>query len=83
MKTYQPISCSYYDYLLELATFKKLVSIVYLEHKVNLEINSIIVDVYTKKGIEFLKTKHDIIIRLDQIVSVDNKLNTNESCSVK
>lgn len=83
MKTYQPISCNYYDYLLELATFKKLVSIVYIEHKVNLEINSIIVDVYTKKGIEFLKTKHDIIIRLDQIVSVDNKLNTNESCSIK
>ena len=82
MKTYKPIDCSYHDYLLELATFKKMIAIVYLENDVRQEITTRIVDVYTKKGEEFLVTESDLTIRLDQLISVNNKLNSHESCSI-
>ena len=52
MNTYKAIACSYYDYLLEMATFKKLVSIVYKENDIKLELKAVIVDVYTKNGAE-------------------------------
>lgn len=82
MKTYKPIACSYHDFLLEVATFKKNITIVYLENDLEKEITTSIVDVYTKKGEEFLITKTNLTIRLDQLISVDNKLNTDESCSI-
>lgn len=82
MKTYKPIACSYHDFLLEVATFKKNIAIVYLENDLEKEITTSIVDVYTKKGEEFLITKTNLTIRLDQLISVDNKLNTDESCSI-
>ncbi len=83
MNTYKPIACSYYDYLLELATFKRITSIIYKENNIKLELKAVIVDVYTKSGIEFLKTNTDHIIQLDHLLSVNNKLNTNENCNVK
>lgn len=82
MKTYKPIACSYHDYLLELATFKKVIPIVYKENEINTVITTRIVDVYTKKGEEFLVTESDLTIRLDQLISVNNKLNSDESCSI-
>ena len=81
MKTYKPISCSYHDYLLELATFKKLVPIVYLHDNIEVKTESIIVDVYTKKGAEFLITKNGITIQLDHLISVNTKLKQDENCS--
>lgn len=81
MKTYKPIACSYHDYLLELATFKKLVPIVYLEGDKTIEIETIIVDVYTKTKEEFLITKSNVTIRLDQLISVNNKLKEDETCN--
>ncbi len=82
METYKPIACSYHDYLLELATFKKVVPIIYLESDVKQVITTRIIDVYTKKGEEFLVTESNLTIRLDQLISVNNKLNSDESCSI-
>jgi transcriptional antiterminator Rof (Rho-off) len=82
-KTYKPIACSYYDYLLELATFKNMVSIVYLVNSIKIETTAILIDIYTKKGIEYLKTDTNIIIQLDELISVGGKLNTDESCTLK
>jgi len=83
MNTYTPIDCSYHDYLLELATFKKVVTIVYLKNNDKREVISTIVDVYTKKGAEYLVTENDLTIRLDQLISVNKKLNTDENCSLR
>jgi len=83
MNTYTPIDCSYHDYLLEMATFKKVVPIIYLENNDKKEITSRIIDVYTKKGAEFLVTENDLTIRLDQLISVNNKLNTDGNCNIK
>jgi len=83
MNTYTPIDCSYHDYLLELATFKKVVTIVYLENNDKREVISKIVDVYTKKGAEFLVTENDLTIRLDQLISVNKKTNADKNCNVK
>tara|TARA_B110000211_G_C13801902_1_gene430945 strand:- start:436 stop:687 length:252 start_codon:yes stop_codon:yes gene_type:complete len=82
MITYKPIACSYYDYLLEVATFKKLVSIVYLQDTTEKEIESVIRDVYTKKGVEFLITENGITIQLDKLLSVDGHLKTDKNCNI-
>jgi len=71
---YKTISCSFYDLLLEKATLKEKVQITYKVNKApETTVSAIIVDVYTKSKEEFLKLDNDLIIRLDHIISVDDK----------
>lgn len=70
-KEYIPINCSFHDQLLELATFKSRVKIVFngRDHETN-EIVDVIEDVFTSPSkAEFLRTRGGEEIRLDQIIS--------------
>ena len=68
---YTPIACSFHDLLLDRATRKASVDITYSDQGKELTINTIIKDVYTKEGEEFLLTTDKRVIRLDHLRSVD------------
>ena len=71
---YQPIDCSFHDVLLDRITRKKEVHIVYSaasQGQVK-DKHILLEDVFTKHKQEFLKMADGEIIRLDQIVSVDD-----------
>ena len=69
---YNAISCNFYDFLLAKATLKEEVQILYKdEHQKEISIREMIVDVYTKEGVEYLKLKNEQIIRLDYLLAVE------------
>jgi len=73
-KTYVPISCSYYDELEALATFKKLVNIQYLDEQgAAQETEDVIKDLFTKEKIEYMLLQSGNSIRLDYLIKVDGK----------
>ena len=82
-KTYKPISCDYYDILLDFATKKQEVSIVLTSEEGNdpMEFSDIIIDVFTKKGEEFMNLKSGNTYRLDRIISV-NGIELNGFCAI-
>lgn len=83
MKKYKAISCQFYDYLLETITLKKSVNLEYLTDKgKTIKANSILFDVFTKDGGEYLKLSDSTIIRLDHILEINGKLNNQSSCSI-
>lgn len=72
---YQPIDCNYYDELVLFAMRKKKVTINYrAEGKEEVCIESIIKDVYSKEGEEFLLLENEKAIRLDQLIAVGGKV---------
>jgi len=81
---YKKISCGFYDLLLEKATLKEKVLIRCKKAGVGEgSISGVILDVYTKNQEEFLKLDSDQIIRLDYIVSVDDKsLSDSVNCNL-
>jgi len=82
-KKYQPINCSFHDVLLEHATFRRRIEIVY--HAIDgtrKESQNIIKDVYTKSKEEFMLLDDGNTIRLDHIVSVDGALLPETSCNI-
>jgi Rho-binding antiterminator len=82
-KKYEPINCSFHDILLENATFRKRILIVYYElDGAKKEGNNIIKDVYTKNKEEFMLLDDGKIIRLDHIVSVGGILLPETSCNI-
>lgn len=82
-KKYKPINCSFHDVLLEKATFRKRIVIVYNEiDGTQKEGNNIIKDVYTKNSEEFILLDDAKIIRLDHIVSVDGLLMPETACNI-
>lgn len=82
-KKYEPINCSFHDVLLENATFRKRITIVYNEiDGTQKEGNNIIKDVYTKNSEEFMLLDDGEIIRLDHIVRVDGLLMPKTGCNI-
>ncbi|MEZ5042602.1 MAG: hypothetical protein R2828_22080 [Saprospiraceae bacterium] len=74
-KTYQPISCSYYDHLEALATLRKKVTIHYLNSAgVATSIQAIIKDFFVKDKVEFMVLDDGTTIRLDQLIDVDGQV---------
>jgi Rho-binding antiterminator len=69
---YRSISCSYYDQLEVYATKRTHCSVVYRIDEAEKTSEGIIVDVYAKDGAEYLKLNNGIIIRLDQLVSIND-----------
>ena len=66
---YRPINCSFYDLLLALATQRKPVNLVYWQDKTPQNVSgSVIKDVYTKKGMEFMELSSGEVIRLDRVI---------------
>lgn len=83
-KEYQPINCSFHDILLEKATFRKTVEIIYYatDGTQKQSLNRI-KDVFTKNSAEFMLLDNGELIRLDYIVSVDGIALPETSCNVK
>jgi len=81
---YQPISCYFYDLLIEFATKKETVEVTYLMDNTPQNILDVsILDVFTQKGEEFMKLSSGQLIRLDHLISVnDHKLPGNKSCTL-
>lgn len=72
--SYKTISCSFYDLLLEKATLKEKIQLIYKPFgEEEISIYGIIIDVYTKNKEEFLKLDSEQIIRLDYIISLGDK----------
>lgn len=69
---YKPINCDLHDHYLEYATFKKPVTITYMDEEEKKELSGVtIIDVYTTKKEEFMKLSNGTVIRLDRISSVE------------
>lgn len=79
-KEYKPIACGLYDEL-ELRSLRKIkVKIVFINDKNETDmIESIIIDLFSKDKVEYLKTDGGKIIRLDDVIELDNIL-FNKSC---
>lgn len=72
-KDYKPIACGLYDELELRALRKSWISLVYNDKNNGLKtIECIIVDLFSKDEVEYLKTDMGIVIRLDDLVEVDN-----------
>jgi Rho-binding antiterminator len=76
--SYTPINCDFYDELEAMATLQKACEIVFVaESGAKSVILAQIMEIWTHKGEEFLKTDAGLVIRLDQLVSVDGILPAN------
>ncbi len=68
---YQKISCSYYDRLESYATKRTHCSILYHGDEKEQSTDGIIIDVFAKEDAEYLKLNNGIVIRLDQLISIN------------
>lgn len=69
---YSPIACELHDRLESAATLRQVVRIVVAEPGVApREFDDRIVDVFTREGAEFIRTRGGEVIRLDRLDSVD------------
>ena len=72
---YTPISCDYYDELTLLIMRRKECPIIYKNEKgEEVTIKTVIKDIFTRNGEEFLLLPHGQEIRLDYLVSVAGKV---------
>lgn len=72
-KIYTPIACGLYDELELRALRKRKVTLSYRDdNKIVKSIACVITDLFSKDKIEYLKTDGGILIRLDDLVEVDN-----------
>lgn len=79
-KEYKPIACGLYDELELRALRKQKITLKFLNDKNETEIiECVIADLFSKDKTEFLKTTDGRIIRLDDIVELDNIL-FNKGC---
>lgn len=79
---YYPIDCAFHDLLLDRATRKQIVKLKYYQAGEVVAIASIIKDVYTKNGEEFMILEHNLKIRLDMIRSIDGQELSTGSCKL-
>jgi Rho-binding antiterminator len=68
---YENISCSYYDQLESYATKRTECAIIYRTEDEEKNICGVIIDVFAKDGAEYLKLNNGIVIRLDQLISIN------------
>lgn len=71
---YQPVDCSAHDSLLEVATFRRLVEIIFRDESGQIQtFHDRIRDVFTRAGEEFVLLDRGQLIRLDHLILVDGK----------
>jgi Rho-binding antiterminator len=72
MRDYQPVNCEFHDVVEACATLRKLVTIL-VENTdgTHRAVHAIISDVFARDGVEYLKTRYEELIRLDNLLSVD------------
>ncbi len=79
-KEYKPIACGLHDELELRALRKQKINILFSNDKNENElINCVITDLFSKDKTEYLKTDNDRIIRLDNIIEMDNII-FNKNC---
>lgn len=72
-KEYKSIACGLYDELELRALRKSKVFLAFKENSGEVKtINCVITDLFSKEKTEYLKTDTELIIRLDDLVAVDN-----------
>ncbi|MBD3882283.1 hypothetical protein IFO70_10980 [Phormidium tenue FACHB-886] len=75
MDTYIPVSCDFHDELEAIATLRQTCRIVYRNATdETTEVQGRIVDIYAANRADFLKLENDTVIRLDRVISVNDKL---------
>jgi Rho-binding antiterminator len=71
VKTYQPINCEFHDAIESYATRRETVDIVVEDSaEVSRNIRTVVCDVYSRNGEEFMLTDGGEILRLDRIKSI-------------
>ena len=79
-KQYKPIACGLYDELELRALRKKMVNLVIINgQNENETLTCTIADLFSKDKAEYLKTLDGRIIRLDNIIEMDNII-FNKNC---
>ena len=74
MHPYKLVACSFHDELEAIATLRQTVPIVYRDTEDQVQtVNSQIIDVYSANRADYLKLKDGTVIRLDYLVSVNDK----------
>ena len=68
MHDYQPIACSLYDYLELLIMKKQRVHLIFKDDKIETRL----LDIFTKEGVEYTNLESGETIRLDTILKIDN-----------
>lgn len=76
---YTPIDCNFYDRLEAWSVQKELVNIQLTDD--DKPVQGLIIDLYIRNKVEFLKLDSEIEIRLDRIASVNDIL-LNGSCRI-
>lgn len=71
-KPYEPINCDFHDELTSRSTLGQRAEIVYTQDGSEHTVLDYIDDVYTKGDSEFALLRDGLVLRLDQIVRVDN-----------
>lgn len=75
MQKYQPISCSFYDFLEAAAARNKEVEVEYYnEDKEVVTITTKVKDLYAKNGEEFIILENGAKFRLDNLVAFDGQV---------
>lgn len=75
MQKYQPISCSFYDFLEAAASRNKEVKIEYYnKNKELVAVSTKVKDLYAKNGEEFITLENGIKFRLDNLVTFDGQV---------
>jgi Rho-binding antiterminator len=72
MSNYQPVNCEFHDVIEACATLRKPVTIL-VENTDGTQraVHAIISDVFARDGVEYLKTRCEELIRLDELLAVD------------
>ncbi len=78
---YIAISCTFYDQLLALASTKEKCKLIYKSEGKEYSCEGKIIDIFTQKKEEYLLLENSLKIRLDRIISVNNKPYSNLSSS--
>lgn len=74
MDSYTPVSCDFQDELEAIATLRQTCRIIYhIDTDTTSEIEGRIVDIYASNHADYVKLEEGTVIRLDQIVSVNDK----------
>lgn len=74
MNEYRLVACSFHDELEAIATLRQPCKVIYrTEADETVEVDSQIVDVYAADQADFLKLKDGTEIRLDRLISVNDK----------
>lgn len=73
MSDYIPISCSLHDELESVATLRKVCEILYWEAGKTHKIVGVIVDLYARDRVEYLRLDNGLEIRLDGVTALNGK----------